>query len=297
MTLLAKIRFAIGYGLSKLALLWEVKSPRWTFFAFELRYSFANWWHGLRDVKQERPVLYNGPSLIKTVMGDYEVRPGTQDAAIISPAFERADWDELISVLESESRQAGEIWFLDVGANIGTFSVRMAKLYPAIRTWAFEPAPANIRILERNLALNAAGRAMPTVCPVAVSDANGEALLQFSALQPGDSHLETSDSVENAVRVQTKRLDQLVPRPPVGTTIVAKLDVEGHEQKVLDGMKGLLDSGAACWMWIEDIFHTEALYAKLHDLGFRFERKITPYNSWWMRPGDTPISSKAPRAA
>jgi FkbM family methyltransferase len=261
-----------------------VRSPRWEFAWFEARYSFSNWWHSVRNASATEAVVYNGPALVRTVMGDYEVRRGTQDAALISPAFERGDWNELRRVLRKASGAGREIWFLDVGANIGTFIVRILKLYPDVKAWAFEPAPDNVRMLERNIALNARDASRARVFPVAVSDRAGEAPLFYSSLVSGVSHLESAPSADT-IRVQTRRLDAMVESPSGRTTIVAKLDVEGHEQNVLDGMTGLLAGGAECWMWIEDIFHTEALYAKLRSMGFRFERKITPYNSWWLRPG------------
>ena len=282
MTPLQQARFVASYGLSKLALPLEVKSPRWAFFAFELRYSLANLWHGLVGKRQEHPVLYYASDRISTVFGDYYLRTGTQDAAVVSPAFERMDWDEVRHVIDAERAAGRQVWFVDVGANLGTFCTRVGRLYPDARIWAFEPEPDNLEYLRRNMALNCGNPANVTICPIAASDAHGTATLDLSSLEP---EARIGESGRNALTVDTQRLDQLLPVPGPDVTLIAKLDVEGHEPHVLDGMTGLLADGTRCWMWVEDIFDKPRLERKLRSLGFEFVRKLTPYNSWWLLAG------------
>lgn len=51
---------------------------------------------------------------------------------------------------------------LDVGANIGLYSIRFAKRFPNARVFAFEPMPISHAFLQRNVAANAVGSRVTT---------------------------------------------------------------------------------------------------------------------------------------
>lgn len=279
---LGRLRFVLGYARSKVGVLWEVRSPRRAFAVFEWRYSLTNLWNGVTGGHLPA-VLYNGPPHVSTTLGDFAVRPGTQDAAIVSPGFERADWDRLRHLMTREVARGRSVWFVDVGANVGTFTVRVARLFPGVRVWAVEPGPGNQAQLARNLALNGLGAPQVTVLPVAASDADGDAVLSEDALQPGNSTLREGVP-GHPVTVETRRLGALLPRPPPGTTVFIKMDIEGHEARALAGLAGLYPSGARVWLMIEDIYNTDQIERRLVADGYRPRRRLTPYNAWWERP-------------
>lgn len=126
----------------------------------------------------------------------------------------------------------------DVGANRGLFIYWLLKR--RARVLAFEPNPRLAHILRlRFPAEIAAGR----VClfETALGAAPGEAVLHVprdhSPLATIDGNLAAAVGVPmDEVRVPVARLDDLVTAP----VSFIKLDVEGHELKVLEGARRLL---------------------------------------------------------
>lgn len=123
--------------------------------------------------------------------------------------------------------------FVDVGANIGAFSLRAAARVGASgRVVAFEPNPAALRRLRKNIALNPHLRV--EVIESAVSDRSGEVrLAQPDGWNLGGVRIDT----EGTVRVRCAPLAELLPPLALAAPVqVLKIDVEGHEPAVLAGL-------------------------------------------------------------
>lgn len=116
----------------------------------------------------------------------------------------------------------------DVGANIGTYTREfLDRVGPAGRVVAFEPVPTNFELLS---SLESPPRLV--VFAGALGDAGGTARLAVSGRNGETSRIGGSGDGEFDVRVE--RGDSLLrelPRPDV-----IKIDVEGMEGDVLDGM-------------------------------------------------------------
>ena len=130
--------------------------------------------------------------------------------------------------------------FYDVGANIGYFTIMGARLVgPAGRVVAVEPQPEAVRRLRHNLALN--GFDNVTVVETAVADEEGESDFVVSDEEVLEwAALETTPAPEmRRIRVPVTTLDTLrstgLPAPKL-----VKLDVEGAEVRVLNGMLATL---------------------------------------------------------
>jgi len=124
-------------------------------------------------------------------------------------------------------RQGCEV-FVDVGSHVGYYAVRMAK--KCKRVVAVEPNPDNRKKLLRNLKLNGLGNV--EVLPYAAGEARYRAKLYPA--DAGSTLLEGFVEAE-PVEVEVAPLDELVDRADV-----VKIDVEGYEWKVIQGMKNLL---------------------------------------------------------
>jgi FkbM family methyltransferase len=129
---------------------------------------------------------------------------------------------------------------LDVGANIGYFTVCMAVwVGPTGSVHAFEAAPRIHSRLQSNIDLN--GLRNVTIHAVALSDHEGTVPF-FEATHDhlGISSLRQLDSSEaRRIEVRCTTLDSLLP---AGTRVrLAKIDVEGAEMLVLEGMRGVLE--------------------------------------------------------
>jgi FkbM family methyltransferase len=127
--------------------------------------------------------------------------------------------------------------FLDIGANIGFFTVIAAKLVgEGGRVFAFEPVPKNAASLRRNLALNDFRQVR--VFEAAISDHNGKGELRLSEWI-GGAALSTAappPDQTGTLAVDLVTIDELVARNEITAPDFVKIDVEGAEMEVLQGM-------------------------------------------------------------
>ncbi|MCW2715749.1 MAG: methyltransferase FkbM family [Frankiales bacterium] len=131
--------------------------------------------------------------------------------------------------------------FFDVGSNVGFFALLAAREVGVTgAVHAFEPVPRIAEAVRRNAALN--GFDGLQVHTVAVSDTDGTAELMLAG-HPGGATLSTADTpadLTERVTVRVVTLDGLVASGAVPPPDVVKIDVEGAEMQVLDGMTRLL---------------------------------------------------------
>lgn len=127
--------------------------------------------------------------------------------------------------------------FFDVGANTGLFSLLALSMNPQIRVVSFEPVPAVYDRLRDHLERNNYTERC-TVRQAAVSDSPGMASfhipdsdLPYSASLDPHGYLGISGSV---VDVEVTTVD--VEARHFGIPDMMKIDVEGFEDKVLEGM-------------------------------------------------------------
>ena len=127
-------------------------------------------------------------------------------------------------VLEAKS-------FIDVGAYIGGYAVRACKA--GLKVIAIEPNPENYNQLLENLELNKCSSYISL--KVAAGDITQKALL----LMDYDKSAVTSMKQDGTryVEVDIKPLDEVIDINDLEHPVVAKIDVEGFEKRVLRGME------------------------------------------------------------
>lgn len=130
----------------------------------------------------------------------------------------------------------------DIGANTGLYTLFAAKAYPDGEVIAFEPYPPNLDLLKQDVARNQLQNV--EIVDVALSDSVGN--IEFS--QPdeddvgyGSSSIETNES-EATIEVPTTTGDQLIADGEIPTPNVVKIDVEGSEPLVLEGLEKALSA-------------------------------------------------------
>jgi FkbM family methyltransferase len=117
---------------------------------------------------------------------------------------------------------------VDAGANVGFFTVLMAKLVgPTGKVIAYEPAGNNVRKLERNVKLNCLGNV--TLHPQPLWSSEAEVTLHLSA-DSGANALAPNSNTLGAQVMRSMTLSELTQMPRL-----IKLDVEGAEEHVLRG--------------------------------------------------------------
>jgi FkbM family methyltransferase len=160
------------------------------------------------------------------------------------------------SVVVALARMLGGT-MLDIGANNGIYSILACLAHGGLTSIAFEPYPPVIDVLQRNVALNSL-EARISIEKYALSDSAGQAPL-FVPHQP-HGLLETSCSLEpdfkeavaDSIMIETRRLDTLTSPAPT----IIKLDVEGHEAKVLAGGRNTI-AAAKPIIFVEVLRHAD----------------------------------------
>lgn len=136
--------------------------------------------------------------------------------------------------LELVREHLGDGDFVDVGAHVGLYTVA-ASLATSGRVLAFEPNPSARAQLSANLTLNACRNVL--VVPKAAGGVPGRALLHVPATpDPSFSSLDAGRFAEGEpVDVEVTTVDAEVRAAGLRPTVV-KIDVEGGELRVVDGM-------------------------------------------------------------
>jgi FkbM family methyltransferase len=137
----------------------------------------------------------------------------------------------------------GDGAILDIGANIGIFSLAVASRFPASTIYALEPNPDAYRRLVRNLRLNSATKVSPFN------------LAAWSASQPVRLCRCRSTSAQylvdddDAIVAQAVSLDDFCEQNSIQTIGLLKIDVEGAEVMTLKGAVRVL--GSTEWVLAE----------------------------------------------
>ncbi len=125
---------------------------------------------------------------------------------------------------------------VDVGANIGYHTLRMAKqVGPEGRVVAIEPSPRALARLQRNLALNAFSNVE------LVAAAVGDRDVELVELQLQSSYPLSGRGGPQAEHVRLARIDTLVRERRLARVDLVKIDVDGQEAKVLRGARETLE--------------------------------------------------------
>ncbi len=144
----------------------------------------------------------------------------------------------LINYLNTEINSFN--YFLDIGSNSGSISLPFADK-KNLKIICFEPLELNYKKLINNYKINNLYE-KHIFHKIALSNKNHESFIHYSSSDPNkgtssliDGHYYTHDSKE---KVNIRRLDDLYKFK--NEKIIIKIDVEGHEREVIEGMSNIL---------------------------------------------------------
>lgn len=158
--------------------------------------------------------------------------------------------------------------FLDIGANIGSYSLLLSDI--AREVYAFEAHPVTASYCKMNFLLNQIDSAHVITKAIGASNT----LRYFSNMSKGSPINAFVQKNDNAIQVQTITLDQFIESRQFAknANFLVKIDVEGFEHEVLMGAQTFLANYPIKAILLEG-FSTEysEVERKLIQLGFNVE--------------------------
>jgi FkbM family methyltransferase len=167
-------------------------------------------------------------------------------------------------ILQKELKDAR--LFIDVGAHVGYYTLLASKI--AKEVIALEPDPFNYKLLRINLRIN--GISNVYALNIAASNYTGTGI--FASIKSIGKLLTQKSNLDNninKIKIRVVKLDDLLLKIGKNPDVI-KIDVEGSEMQVLEGLQETLRKGVKCLM-IE--VHSEENKAKvisfLKSLGYK----------------------------
>lgn len=152
------------------------------------------------------------------------------------------EWDEMNFLLRALRPDDG---FVDIGANVGIYTLLASARVRSDNIWAAEANPLNLAVLNEQLAINQITGVK--ILPYALAAARGRVSFKAARRETGTI---TEDPGEEDFAVEARTLDELISPGDLSAKTFAKMDVEGCEVDVLLGAKRLLSSRAiAVWVF------------------------------------------------
>ncbi len=214
--------------------------------------------------------VYRGVEKEVEFRGNRYIIPTTD--ITIAPSLLSGDYESFELDLFEQVLRPG-MTVLDIGANIGIYSINAARRISPGRVYAFEPVPENVSLLRRNIDLN--GLDNVDVIPSAVGERDGVAPI-FLASTIGTHSLARKNALGIAGRrvsgaasgedgssehldVPMTTIDQFVAERSLDVAVM-KMDIEGYE--------GFGCAGAAETLSKRPIFFMEFSEPHIRECGY-----------------------------
>lgn len=153
---------------------------------------------------------------------------------------------------------SNESIIFDVGANVGAFSLKLAKTginlgYKDFKIYAFEPNKSIVDALKKNLTLNPDISKSVEICNFALGNNNGYCSLDFNENNSGGGRI----TEKGSSKIPIKKIDTYVEEEKIANVSFMKIDVEGFEPEVINGAEYTIQN------------HKPALFIEMTDHWFR----------------------------
>lgn len=190
-----------------------------------------------------RTTYLGGQVALCRVLGRFHMFVQTTDVGFAVHVMHTGGWEMPLTEFMTRTVKPG-MRVVDVGANFGYYSLLMSELAGHEgRCTAFEPNLDVARLLKRTLSVNGF-ESRSRVREVALTDRErGPMQFFIPHAEPKNARLEARvpdwlAPEGKCVDVPTSSLDQLAPE--LGTVDFVKIDAEGAEMQILQGMQTLL---------------------------------------------------------
>lgn len=192
--------------------------------------NFRNGWQMVRYLRNPAPInqaiLFNGKTIVhpKEKMGLVE--------SLLELWYEQAYFPK-----DFYSPEPGDV-IVDLGANIGLFTLQVARINPLCKIAAFEPLPENFSCLSRNI--DNFGLSMASIYEYAVSNnyrqdlivKTGVRSLDYQLLRESDRNVSSSQCLP----VNVIPLEVVFDMINAKEISLLKIDIEGAEYDIFESI-------------------------------------------------------------
>ncbi len=184
------------------------------------------------DGKEPFPLRVNGVPGIRLYLHP-------KDIIITWAILNYGNWEPDETALFLKTVKPGDT-VVDAGAHVGYYTVIASRLVgPEGKVYAFEPDPANFELLRKNVQVN--GLTNVVIEQKALSNRKGRIKLFIASENKGDHRIyQPEGQTRPSVDVEAVRLDEYL-RGRESKIDVLKMDTQGAEGVILEGMTGLLE--------------------------------------------------------
>tara|TARA_Y100001958_G_C21144615_1_gene482347 strand:+ start:20 stop:790 length:771 start_codon:yes stop_codon:yes gene_type:complete len=174
---------------------------------------------------------------------------------------------------------------IDIGANIGEFTIIFSGLFPGAEIYAFEPLPACYNQLKANT------KGIPTISTfnIGLGSKKSKQNIHKSSWHPASSFREMStihkknyphSSEYEEIEVTIDTLDNILQSESLNKNILIKMDVQGFEDEVIKGGVTIFKHAKVIIVEVsfielykeEPLFH--GIYLLLTSMGFEYKGSL-----------------------
>jgi FkbM family methyltransferase len=170
-----------------------------------------------------------------------------------------------------------DMTFVDVGANLGEYSLFAAKRLTSGRVLAFEPLPSMQEILRENIALN--GLRNIEVFPIGLSSRSETLTIhEFEEAHEGLATFYPGERTSKpSINVPMRTLDEVIGSLGLKRVDFVKMDIEGGELKALQGCRSVIEQ-------FHPVFLVEINEETYRAAGYTVEDVVTFFNEVGYKP-------------
>ena len=182
---------------------------------------------------------------------------------------------------------------LDLGANIGLSAIYLARQFPGARLACVEPAPGNLEVLSRNLALNGIDA---EVIRSAVDIKDGHVLMERATEDYGHKVADATGRSASIFAASALSVPSILARLGWDRIGLLKMDIEGHEKTLLSQQcDWLTEVDSLCVEYHHDTA-AEDLARIAERFGFSSPRRL-PGEIWFLDRPTQPAARLEPTAS
>jgi FkbM family methyltransferase len=191
-----------------------------------------------------QPILITDDGIfIRTKEGFFVWFDPSQEHGILWGVEKSGVWEPgIMKICVDRLQDSGT--FLDIGANVGMFSMSIATNFENVNIHAFEPVPSNFNVLKQNLIVNSLEHRI-TANNLAVGSICSTINMCVEGQTSHVSHTKSTNSLKK-VGINLLSIDHYCETHNINDVKLIKCDVEGFELEVLTGAEKVLHSQKPC---------------------------------------------------